>query len=1618
MVVKVMGAISMEEYEMQYWPKLENAIVQLLTQTPGDYIPISYEQMYSCVYKCVCQQHSERMYNDLMSLVIGHLQRVSQELKSSPPDAYVERFNFAMTQYMQALGGIAPIFNYMNRFYVSSKLNTDLKEELQKLFTLHVAEQHISTLFHLAPQYPDLFARFIPNVLPQASADDLPRIVEETRRWQQELLEREGFARYPNVSRAEKVVEDIVSGALFASSPQTQQLLSPLAPVTHFTSEIPEEVNGSNGQDPPAAVRPKVPRVRPSGMASDSSNYDGWNDSSRDQHLRRSRSQPLMNEQEDKGRSDQEAEAWNPAMSPDLRPEEVACIEADQEHCFLRVIVGYLGSIEMPREGNSATVNMQNIRSCVRRLRMEQRIHTLVLMEVREGSVRLRNNSGETIAIYPVERLAFSGVFPDDKRFFGLVTTRGLDEESCYAGSEDEHPLNVGTSCHVFMVDPEISAHNIHAQRAQEFSITCTANPETGGCEEFPRSARPLLRTVGLLYQRGNDEGTLTREIEMARWQAFPDQDAVHAAPRRSNSNSSNSDSGIGYWKEEGYRVNNDSVYVVDLSSDEYGMMQVRRPNAQQQQNRQAARGAEGPLNRGTENSPTSNGVANGRHSKLSPRVRTDIPPHLNLLQRRGHQGQASFQNRTTPSHNSHGPIRQQSAPQSRPRVPPAPSPHVEMWDQLDRPPPIPPRRGPSARPQGNNSNRQKGATSSGKGAQPPRMQNSQQTQSHEPCCKLPLWGSYQFYSFVRVAGATQLGSSSSRKSIRQTSRTVWSEGKATSKTAISGGNRESSFTQRTGTRQSSKMQAATKVPKKKKVLRRIASMSLAVSDGEVARPHGVSGKLHPSSSVSSLASNTSTHSVPEAHVAGGATGTATGRVASWAVSFDRLLHDPAGLACFTEFLKQEYSEENIVFWTECEKFKAITNQQEMVTQAQVIYSTHMASKASMPVNIDSQARQMVDEMLGSPTPDMFNLAQQQIFQLMKFDSYSRFLKSPLYQDCMLCDVEGRPLPYDLASNSGSDADDTASKSSKESRGQKLWRKVRENAVELTGDGAEKKRRSLLPWARGKHSKRNMKLQPDVDRRSSKSAGGSSGSVQVLDGHLSDNSSSRRSSLASTDLDVLHQKAMSAESLETSQLNESAAADPRQSYKFCRVLLPDGSSTVIYAKPGQTIRSALSKLCERRQLPMAAVEVYHLADDKPVDLEQDVSILGSKEIRVEQRVLFKLDLPSLGKFSLRVKVKPTKPVAEVMRTVLNKYSLRLEEAIIRLDGNALPLDLGIPAATLENQKVIVEPTSHVAGTKYSVPGKLALPADSRHQEPDRTSSSYGLVRRNTTGTEEIARKNKEGGNSNTNGQSSDRLPRKTRPAQGSDTEDLFTMLSRASRSRMEDQRGASLSNLELPDFLKPKKSGQDSTSIGTNKSNPSSSDSHRKSSMFKDMYEVPEFLRAGLSSTNQSFSGVYPSQVQADHYFKGHNADDSFLPNHSYMDESGNMSMFNDSAYITISPEKQRKPRPKSATPNLSFSTFRPDSSPDNIRAAHTAYTQLTKSHSEDSILNTTVVENTLDLSGEGRHGLARTYGTTDLDRTLVEDKGPQDRTSVDGVLPSHTNLNLVPKRGVGYSPN
>uniref|UniRef100_A0A8C4XDT1 CDK2 associated cullin domain 1 n=1 Tax=Erpetoichthys calabaricus TaxID=27687 RepID=A0A8C4XDT1_ERPCA len=219
----VMNVISREEYQSTYWPKLESAIEQLLTQSPKDYIPISYEQIYSCVYKCVCQQHSEQMYTDLIGKITRHLQHVSEELKSSPPEHYIEKFNTALTQYMGALQSIVPLFIYMNKFYIETKLNRDLREDLVKLFTDCVAEKHVCTLmplllqahstpfqitpstmasiikglYALRPDWvqlaPALFSNFIPNILPPAMESQLCEYAAQDQKFQRDLVQN-GFS--------------------------------------------------------------------------------------------------------------------------------------------------------------------------------------------------------------------------------------------------------------------------------------------------------------------------------------------------------------------------------------------------------------------------------------------------------------------------------------------------------------------------------------------------------------------------------------------------------------------------------------------------------------------------------------------------------------------------------------------------------------------------------------------------------------------------------------------------------------------------------------------------------------------------------------------------------------------------------------------------------------------------------------------------------------------------------------------------------------------------------------------------------------------------------------------------------------------------------------------------------------------------------------------------------------------------------------------------------------------------------------------------------------------------------------------------------------------------------
>ena len=58
------------------------------------------------------------------------------------------------------------------------------------------------------------------------------------------------------------------------------------------------------------------------------------------------------------------------------------------------------------------------------------------------------------------------------------------------------------------------------------------------------------------------------------------------------------------------------------------------------------------------------------------------------------------------------------------------------------------------------------------------------------------------------------------------------------------------------------------------------------------------------------------------------------------------------------------------------------------------------------------------------------------------------------------------------------------------------------------------------------------------------------------------------------------------------------AQEQSKEQKFCRVLLPDGSTTVLDGGAGEKLSAVLGKLCERRNLVPSQLDVCVIGQDK------------------------------------------------------------------------------------------------------------------------------------------------------------------------------------------------------------------------------------------------------------------------------------------------------------------------------------------------------------------------------------------------------------------------------------
>lgn len=78
-----MSCLTDDGYTNEVWPRLKESINELLVSQDRRYVNISYEQMYTCVYKCVCSHKSEKLYTDLLEILTNYLIKNSNDIGDS-----------------------------------------------------------------------------------------------------------------------------------------------------------------------------------------------------------------------------------------------------------------------------------------------------------------------------------------------------------------------------------------------------------------------------------------------------------------------------------------------------------------------------------------------------------------------------------------------------------------------------------------------------------------------------------------------------------------------------------------------------------------------------------------------------------------------------------------------------------------------------------------------------------------------------------------------------------------------------------------------------------------------------------------------------------------------------------------------------------------------------------------------------------------------------------------------------------------------------------------------------------------------------------------------------------------------------------------------------------------------------------------------------------------------------------------------------------------------------------------------------------------------------------------------------------------------------------------------
>lgn len=110
---------------------------------------------------------------------------------------------------------------------------------------------------------------------------------------------------------------------------------------------------------------------------------------------------------------------------------------------------------------------------------------------------------------------------------------------------------------------------------------------------------------------------------------------------------------------------------------------------------------------------------------------------------------------------------------------------------------------------------------------------------------------------------------------------------------------------------------------------------------------------------------------------------------------FIDFLVDPVARQWFQEFLINEFSVENVLFWNEVQDYKKIANPEDINTVATRIFEQYIVEGSPFQVNLSHECVTHTRELLSSALDTkIFSVAEEEVLDLMK-EAYPRFQHSP-----------------------------------------------------------------------------------------------------------------------------------------------------------------------------------------------------------------------------------------------------------------------------------------------------------------------------------------------------------------------------------------------------------------------------------------------------------------------------------------------------------------------------------------------------------------------------------------------------------------------------------------------